>query len=110
MPVAYKLFFSGLVVLFSTTIHAQQLVKGRILDALTKEPIQGATIHCTDKDCNCVSITRATWEFELQFKKCKKVLLSMTGYSGKEIALADFAQPVLLSPANSIMNEIVVNC
>jgi outer membrane receptor protein involved in Fe transport len=97
-----------LSVLFSSfQSQAQHTATGKIIDALTKEPIQGATIHCIDNNCFCGCTTNASGEFSMKCRDCSKLNVSSVGYQSMQILTS--AQVVYLLPATNTMNEVVVS-
>ena len=88
--------------------QAQTLYKGRIIDAITKEPVYGASLQCTDKDCGCSCLSSATGDFEMLCKGCTTLTVSSIGYQQRQIEKSHSLPFILLTPAHSVMNEVVV--
>jgi outer membrane receptor protein involved in Fe transport len=108
LPV-YRLAAMLLGIVFSISVHAQTTVKGKIIDAITKEPIAGASIHCIQHGCTVGCTTTATGEFELQCKDdCHTLAISFIGYNTNSINVTDNNQTVSLTPSNSILSAVVV--
>ncbi len=107
MSVISRLVILLSVLFLSFQSQAQNTATGKIIDAVTKEPIQGATIHCTDKNCFCGCTTNASGEFSMKCRDCSKLNVSSVGYKSMEILTS--AQVVYLLPATSTMNEVVVS-
>src|SRR5688572_12922420 len=98
--------FSKAIVLFlvlftSLGSFAQTIVKGKIIDASTKEPIAGATIHCTDEGCKCGCITNEAGEFEMKCTDCTKLSVSSIGYASQQFLVNGQTQLVQLSTVAS---------
>jgi outer membrane receptor for Fe3+-dicitrate len=91
----------------SSIVQAQTITKGKIVDAITKEPVQGASIRCSDPHCNCGCSTNAAGEFEMHCKGCSKHIVSSIGYKPMEINSAESI--VFITPATSILNEVVIS-
>ncbi|KIC95127.1 TonB-dependent receptor domain-containing protein [Flavihumibacter solisilvae] len=91
---------SAVLLLFTvmTQVSAQQLFKGKIIDASTKEPVQGATVQC-NAGCLCACATGSKGEFEFKPKRncCSSVRISCIGY-----------QPVIFDPGSSSLAPITV--
>lgn len=87
---------------------AQTTIKGKVIDAVTKEPVQGASLHCMDAGCNCGCATNALGEFEMSCRDCSHFSVSYIGYSEKKLALSEAAGIISLNPATSIMHEVVI--
>jgi len=97
--------------LFTTVFvgQAQTVLKGKIIDALSKEPVFGASVRCTDPNCNCGCTTNASGEFQINCKPdCKNVSISLIGYKQQNIAIVDLKELIALTPSNSLMNEVVI--
>ncbi|HJW15674.1 MAG TPA: carboxypeptidase-like regulatory domain-containing protein, partial [Flavisolibacter sp.] len=75
---------------------SQTTASGKIIDAITKEPIQGATIHCIDNSCMCGCTTNADGEFQMKCRDCHKFNVTSIGYKPMEILTS--AQMVYLVP------------
>lgn len=94
-----------------TILPAQsQQLKGKIIDAITKEPLSGASVHCTSQNCTCGCAANAAGEFELKTKEncCTSFAVSSVGYQPLIIQSAKLTTLVSLQPSNSIMEAIVV--
>lgn len=110
MPTAKHLAVTWMLVISALISQAQTTIKGKIIDAVTKEPIQGASLHCTDANCTCGCTTNASGGFEINCKPdCKTILVSFIGYTSEKITVTNLAQTVSLTPSSSIMNEVVVS-
>lgn len=102
-------YIVAIAMLLSLYTHAQSSFKGKIIDSATKEPVYGATIHCTQQECNCGCTTNANGEFEMRCQDCHSVKISYIGYSSMEIFINAQTQTFALIPATSILNEVVVS-
>ncbi|HEU0111094.1 MAG TPA: TonB-dependent receptor [Flavisolibacter sp.] len=107
MSALYKLATILVFVCASLSAQSQTIAKGKIVDAVTKEPIQGATINCVEAECNCGCSTNAAGEFEMKCTDCYKLSVSYIGYSTQQITVND--QMILLLPSTTIMNEVVIS-
>lgn len=89
---------------------SQQVFKGKIIDATTREPIAGASVHCSCNNCSCGCITDASGEFELMPKEncCSSFDVSFTGYQPVVIQAAQSLTIVNLQQDNSAMQAVVV--
>ncbi len=106
-----KLSKLTMILLFSFTAFcaaAQTVVKGKIIDAHTKEPVQGASIQCVDEGCKCSCISLSTGEFEMHCKDCKTLTVSFIGYNSQQISTTELFPNIYLTPSSSVMNEVVV--
>lgn len=110
MRTAKHLAVTWMFIITGFISQAQTTIKGKIIDATTKEPVYGASVRCTDPDCNCGCITNASGEFVINCKAdCKNVSVSFIGYTSQNIAIANIAETVALVPSSSLMNEVVVS-
>lgn len=110
MPTVRHLAATLIFIISGFISQAQISIKGKIIDATTKEPVYGASVRCTDTDCNCGCITNAAGEFVINCKPdCKNVSVSFVGYATQNIAIANISETVALVPSSSIMNEVVVS-
>jgi iron complex outermembrane recepter protein len=96
------LFFTG------TGLHAQTKVTGKIIDAATKEPLGGVTIHCTMENCNCGCISNTLGEFEMNCMDCRKLLVTSVGYRPKEIPVGSSDHIISLTANTSLLQEVVL--
>jgi iron complex outermembrane receptor protein len=104
MAVTLLLIFSGFV------CQSQTIIKGKIFDANTKEPISGASIHCTDPDCTCGCTSNASGNFTINCKEsCTSFSVSFIGYTSQETTIANLEQSIALIPSSTLMNEVVVS-
>jgi len=94
--------------LAATAAHAQSIVKGKIIDATTKEPVAGATIHCTQAGCHCGCTTNALGEFEMKCTDCRELSVSYIGYAPQQFSVSDKDQLVSLSSTTSQLQEVVL--
>lgn len=94
----------------ATAGFGQQIYKGKIIDAATKEPIAGASIRCSSNTCSCGCATNATGEFELKPKEhcCTSFAVSSIGYEPVIIQAAQLLTVINLQLDNSAMQEVVV--
>ena len=104
----YRIAITAALFLAAQVTCAQTYVKGKIIDATTKEPVAGATIHCTEAGCHCGCTTNATGEFEMKCTDCKLLAVSFIGYSSQQFPVSDKAFIVSLHPAVSRLQEVVL--
>lgn len=100
-------------VLFFITIatagFSQQVFKGKIIDASTKEPIAGASVRCSS-GCSCGCATNALGEFELRPNDncCLSFDVSSIGYQAVIIQAGNPVTIINLQQDNSSMQGVVV--
>ncbi|MDQ3844193.1 MAG: carboxypeptidase-like regulatory domain-containing protein, partial [Bacteroidota bacterium] len=111
MSLFHKLSFILLLLFTVFMAQAQSTVKGKIIDAVTKEPIAGATIHCTHDGCTCGCATNINGEFELKTKEtcCNAFSVSFIGYQAQQIDLNAVPSFISLTPSTSSLNEVVIS-
>ena len=106
----YRIIWTACVVmLFFTTATAQATIKGRVADINTKEPVTGATIQCIGPRCKAVCLSNDAGEFQMICVEADSLLVSNIGYHSKTIFVSDLTQPVWLSPAANVLNEVVIS-
>src|SRR3954467_2086583 len=89
MSTVYKLIALLLFSLTGLVTYGQRTVSGKVIDAVTKEPLYGVSIHCTDKDCTCGCTTNALGEFTIVCKDCKHLNVSSIGFNSIIIAVEE---------------------
>jgi outer membrane cobalamin receptor len=110
MTTAKHLAVTWMFIITGFISQAQTTIKGKIIDATTKEPVYGASVRCTDTDCHCGCITNSAGEFLINCKPdCKNVSVSFIGYTAQNLAIANIGKTIALVPSSSLMNEVVVS-
>lgn len=109
MTTATKLAVTLILTLTAFLSQAQTIVKGKLIDAVTKEPISNASVHCSDEGCTCGCLTNALGEFEMHCKDCKNVTVSYIGYKTQLLSIAALSTTISMTPASSLMNEVVIS-
>ena len=84
--------------------------KGKIIDAVTNEPVAGATVLCSSATCSCGCATNASGEFELKPNEncCTVFNVSSIGYHSLQIHSAQLSTTIAVQPNASMMESIVV--
>jgi iron complex outermembrane receptor protein len=90
-------------------VTAQTAIKGKVIDAITKEPVQGASLHCTETGCHYGCTTNAFGEFEMACDGCSQLAVSSVGYQLQQVAVNDSRCMVSLMPAQSMLKEVVIS-
>jgi iron complex outermembrane recepter protein len=110
MPIAKYLALTFMIIFAGFISQAQTTIKGKIIDAVTKEPIHGASIHCSDPGCTCGCTTSFSGEFIMNCQEnCSHFSVSFIGYTTQKIVVAEMAQIIALVPSSSMMNEVVIS-
>lgn len=79
------------------------LVSGKIFDAITKEPIQGAVIAAL----SIKTISNENGSFNLQTNS-NKIIINAVGYDAKTIDITNKNLAISLSPSQKILDQVVV--
>ena len=110
MPTTKHIIVTLLLTFSWFICQSQTIIKGKIIDALTKEPIHRASVHCTDPGCTCGCITNVSGEFTINCKdNCINFSVSYIGYTSQEMAIANPKEVIALTPSSGMMNEVVVS-
>lgn len=109
MSSIYKLVALLTFVLPAATSFSQKIYKGKIIDASTKEPVAGASVHCSS-GCACGCATNAAGEFELKPRQncCVAFEVSSIGYQSVVIQAGQPMAVVNLQPDETAIQGIVV--
>jgi outer membrane receptor protein involved in Fe transport len=101
-----KIFLLSTIVLSLITSYSQQAITltGKVFDAISKEPIQGAVI--SDSKNNCVT-TDANGKFSINTTD-KKISISSVSFETKTIAVASNTLAISLQPSNKELQQVVV--
>jgi outer membrane receptor protein involved in Fe transport len=91
-----------------TGSHAQTIVKGKIIDASTREPVAGATIHCTKESCRCGCTTGPSGEFEMRCTDCQHLAVTMVGYATQQFLVSDKDFIISLNTVATQLQEVVL--
>lgn len=98
-----------LMIIVPDIARSQQVFKGKIIDATTKEPIAGASVHCS-AGCSCGCATNISGEFELRPKAncCNSFDVSSVGYQPVTIQWSQPMTIISLQQERSSLQEVVV--
>jgi len=105
----YKVMACAMLLVCAHQLSAQTIVRGKIIDTHTKEPVEGATLQCCDNGCQCGSTTNAAGEFEMRCTDCSKLSVTCIGYSTYQFAVSTQPGVISLSPSSSLMDKVVVS-
>ncbi|WP_336514140.1 TonB-dependent receptor [Pollutibacter soli] len=105
----YRFVAIVLIICLSSGAIGQEIFKGKIIDATTKEPVAGASIHCS-AGCSCGCITNSLGEFELKPRAncCVSFRISSLGYQPQTINTNSSATIVNLQLENTVLQSVVV--
>jgi iron complex outermembrane receptor protein len=108
MPILIQLLTIASIVLFSESATAQNIVKGKIINAQTKEPIEGANI-LSYQGSNGVTTT-GNGNFSIEGIQSGKFIVSYIGYTTEVVQLAPGKMQIIeLNPAISSLQEVVIS-
>jgi iron complex outermembrane recepter protein len=97
-----------LLVLLCTCAHAQVTLKGRVVDAFSKEALVGASI--TLPNTTMGATTDVDGRFTLTSKApAAQLLVSYLGYEPRQVAVAENALVIELTPADNQLAHVVVS-
>ena len=109
-----KIVACFLLVFFSTFIHAQQnMIRGLVVDAITKKPLQKSTIIVNEN--KIVEITNNEGRFSIRCKACMdsmRISISFVGYETTNITVNISERReilIRLKPTNTKLSEITIN-
>ena len=90
----------------SQVLYAQQVVKGKVLDAELKQPMIGVAVKV--KGGTAITQTDSDGNFQLNVTAGATLEFSYVGYIKKEAAASGGAMQVILDPDNTQLGEVVV--
>ena len=85
------------------------IVKGKVVEAGTREPVQGATVSCSHDGCTIASITNSHGEFEITCDHCKSVSVTSIGYAASDVSVSANANIISLIRSQSLLQQVVVS-
>ena len=88
-------------------LFAQKIMKGKIIDSISGEPVAGASIRCIEDGCFVGGTSNSLGEFEIRVNACKKFIVSSIGYAAQEISSSVPNQSIYLHTASSQLQELV---
>ncbi|MGV3529507.1 MAG: TonB-dependent receptor [Flavisolibacter sp.] len=107
MSILYKTLFLLVLTALAQQAYSQNSFKGKVVDAATGKPLQGASVRCDISNCDCGCSTRQDGSFEMNCT-CETHFISSTGYAAKKIRLSPADTIIGLQPQSSVMEELVV--
>ena len=108
MSSLYKIVVLIACIFAATSLTAQSLIKGKIIDSTSKEPIGGATIRNTTIGNHTV-ISNSAGEFEIKSTQGDNLVISSIGYATREVIVCENNCFIELTPAASQLFEVVVS-
>ncbi|MCK8494715.1 TonB-dependent receptor [Spirosoma sp. RP8] len=106
----HALLFAWLWLVSAVTLAQSVNVTGSVIDPTTREPLVGATIIAKGQATGRVTDNQGKFSIPANRKGPLTLRVSMVGYDSQTVSITDNAQPltVLLNPATSQLNEVVV--
>lgn len=96
-------------VFFPFQLHAQTVVQGKIIDAVTQQPVDGASIRCSDADCHCGCISNEHGLFEVNCTDCRRLVASSVGYADYVFEVnSQSATTIVLTRNTLLMDQVMV--
>jgi TonB-dependent SusC/RagA subfamily outer membrane receptor len=101
-----KLYLLNLLLILSLNLLAQNVVKGKVTDAQTNQPVAGASI--TVKGEKKGAISDANGNFTLNVSSSQTIVVSSIGYADKEVTATTGILNIELTQTSKSLNEVVV--
>ena len=103
----FRLLLAFAVICLPFLLQAQNVeVKGKISDAATGKPIDGATILV--KSSNAGTSSNAAGEFSVSAKKGEKLAISIVGFESQTVSASANNMTIFLVADSKQLNEVVV--
>ena len=103
----YKHALLYLLLLAGMETSAQTIIKGKIIDAATREPIAGATINCSNANCRCGCTTNTSGDFQMKCTNCSSHSVSYIGYATQQFNASEKEIFIQLFTIASPLQELV---
>lgn len=91
---------------FCAPLLAQEIIKGKVYDATTLEPLSGVMIYVTGT--NKGTSTNAQGVFSFSADKSNTITVSLLGYETKEVLVGDKNLTIALHQSTANMQEVIV--
>ncbi len=103
----------GLVVSFfciSSQIIAQAVLKGKVIDKISKEPLELAVVHDENSGKNTLTDKKGNFIFTAKTKDSVNVIVSFIGYKSQKIKITSHASSVMIEmeKGDLEMKEVIV--
>jgi len=104
----FKKIITILLIVSSMLVQSQQVIKGRVIDAETNEPLEGASVVI--KNTRIGVQTNLSGFFKLETKKTnRKIIISYIGYEEKELLIAELSNVIKLISKDELLETVVVS-
>ena len=104
----YKNIILAILLCIGTGTFAQTIVKGKIIDASTKEAVVGATIQCSNPNCKCGCTTNIFGEFEMKCSDCESHTVSSIGYLTQQFFMSPGYSVISLNQSATQLQQVVL--
>lgn len=95
------------ILLFNSSLSAQlSIIKGKVVDSTSKEPVAGATVSVSNS--NTATSTNASGEFSINASNQDELVVSYVGFEGKTLRVTGKYLQVNLAQNSRQLNEVVV--
>ncbi|POY38392.1 TonB-dependent receptor [Solitalea longa] len=102
-----KLYFTILLISVFANTYAQQLIKGKIYDAITREPLSGVNVFVPNSTIGAQ--TNAQGNFKLSAtEKVNSITVSLLGYQTVTTPVETKDLSIGLNPLTANMQEVIV--
>lgn len=88
-------------------LYSQSIIKGKVFDAVTNQPVEGADLSLTNKEINITSDKNGAFTITVQ-SKTDSVFVSSAGYLSKKAAVRSPRSDIFLTPVFANLNEVIV--
>lgn len=93
-------------IICSIFLYAQRIIKGKVVDASTNNPLSGATISFQNRQ---VTTTDANGNFRISCNQPTRITVSFIGYEPKQEAINSNEEVVIaLTPSNSTLATVEI--
>lgn len=103
ITIIFIIFFGSLSPVYS--LFAQTVIKGKVIDASTKEPVEGATILI--KKTGAAISTNMAGEFSINTNIGEPLIVTYVGFNNRQVVAAANAT-IEITPLDAQLNEVVV--
>ncbi|MCU7548882.1 TonB-dependent receptor [Chitinophagaceae bacterium LB-8] len=108
MSTIKRMAIAVFTILISYTSFTQNVYKGKIIDAVTREAIAGASVNYSNSKTGCSTNQSGAFSFTSPENK-PEVQVSFIGYETQNVQLSAHEQVISLVPSQSLMQEVVVS-
>ena len=102
-----NILLSLVALLFSVGIHAQEILKGKVVDKTTNAPLAGANVQISGKNG---TVTDRDGSFSLPCENAIEIIISFIGYETARQVITNCNVDLLitLNPTSQLLNEVEI--